>query len=510
MHIKRLQGPEEKEKGIYYEFDADSTPIGEGGMGVVYKGFRVDEKTNIRTEVAIKALHEDLPDEVYARAEREASIQLRHENLVEMLGLISVFEPNKWGESVYHHYVISEYLYGVELSDMLVGHFLDTSDNHADDYAKQLYQEYTDAPEATSIKIMKSILSGVLALHDKGYIHRDIDPSNIMITRDGTIKLIDFGIAKNLNTLGSRDKLMTATGQFMGKAEYASPELVLGDVKHQNFTTDIYALGILFYRLLVGKLPFTGSQYEILQLQMKKKVPVGNITNKLLADIVKKATSKVQNNRYASVAEFRVALDYAECHKPKSKLPFVIGLLVCIAFLAFFLIIKWPAFQPKPVQNEFDVALAQLNSSVADSVKVGFNRMLKLAGQGNDRAKIEVGLTYFSLFPESTDIRSSLIRQRRTQLGLKKNSSAELQKSFNFVSSVKDASLLTPEVYYLLGVAGYYGEGDTQNVLRNFQKALQLIEADSTSVAHGYESTDLRKRLQINIKGILTNENTNE
>ena len=100
MLIKRLQGQLEKRNGYYYEYDAESTPLGEGGMGVVYRGFRVDQNTGLRTEVAIKALHDDLPEEVYARAEREASIQLRHDNLVEMLGLISVFETNRWGESI--------------------------------------------------------------------------------------------------------------------------------------------------------------------------------------------------------------------------------------------------------------------------------------------------------------------------------------------------------------------------------------------------------------------------
>ena len=249
MQIKKLQGSLEKSKGIYYEYDAESTPVGEGGMGVVYRGFCVDENTGVRKEVAIKALHVGLPEEVYARAEREASIQLRHDNLVEMLGLISVFEGNRWGESVYHHYVISEFLHGVELSDLLVGDFSGIEGGD-DKFARELYGNYIKDREATSIYIIKSILSGVLALHDKGYIHRDIDPSNIMVTSDGCIKLIDFGIAKNLKTLGSNDKLMTAAGKFIGKAEYASPELVLGDVRNQNYTTDIYALGILFFELI--------------------------------------------------------------------------------------------------------------------------------------------------------------------------------------------------------------------------------------------------------------------
>jgi serine/threonine protein kinase len=301
MLIKKLQGQLEKSKGIYYEYDAESTPLGEGGMGVVYRGFRVDQNTGLRTEVAIKALHADLPEEVYARAEREASIQLRHDNLVEMLGLISVFESNRWGESIYHHYVVSEFLHGIELSDLLAGR-LDKIKDGDDRFARELYNNYIKDKEGTSIYIIKNILSGVLALHDKGYIHRDIDPSNIMVTSDGHIKLIDFGIANNLKALGSNDKLMTAAGKFIGKAEYASPELVLGDVRSQNYTTDIYSLGILLYQLCTGHLPFNGTDQEILAANLHKQLSLSDIKGYDFKRIIRKAIEKSQSKRYATVA----------------------------------------------------------------------------------------------------------------------------------------------------------------------------------------------------------------
>ena len=426
MLIKKLQGQLEKSKGIYYEYDVESSPLGEGGMGVVYRGFRVDQNTGLRTEVAIKALHADLPEEVYARAEREASIQLRHDNLVEMLGLISVFESNRWGESIYHHYVVSEFLHGIELSDLLAGR-LDKIKDGDDRFARELYNNYIKDKEGTSIYIIKNILSGVLALHDKGYIHRDIDPSNIMVTSDGHIKLIDFGIAKNLKALGSNDKLMTAAGKFIGKAEYASPELVLGDVRSQNYTTDIYALGILFYRLLVGRLPFNGSQYEVLQNQLKSKVPVGNIENKALANVIKKATEKIQNNRYGSIAEFRVAIDAAEKFKPGLWDKYGKYLIICFVALTIGAGV-WYWTKPRPIPiDKFEYALNLLDSQIADSVKLGYDKMKILADNGNDKAKIEIGFTSYA------NEHHSIVSQRRSLLNKveKKSDSTEIETTIN-------------------------------------------------------------------------------
>ena len=503
MLIRRLQGQLEKNKGVYYEYDADSIPLGEGGMGVVYRGYCVDENTGLRTEVAIKVLHDDLPEEVYARAEREASIQLRHDNLVEMLGLISIFEYNRWGEPVYHHYVISELLHGIELSDLLEGRF-DKIKNSDDKFARELYKSYIKDKESTSIFIIKNILSGVLALHDKGYIHRDIDPSNIMVTSDGHIKLIDFGIAKNLKALGSNDKLMTAAGKFIGKAEYASPELVLGDVRNQNYSTDIYALGILFYRLLVGRLPFSGTQYEVLQDQLKRKMPVSHIDNMALAKVVKKATEKVQGNRYGSIAELRVAIDMAEKFKPGlwsryGKLITFCSILLTICILGRFLMNRPNEDSNDAVADKFESALELLNSNVADSVKLGFNEMKILAEQGDDRARVEMGITSFA----NKD--NVLISQRRSLLNKGDEwSYAELATTIKYLSSIDDESVITPEVYHILGGAYFYSD-DRENALKCFEKALALVNLNYAA-SHGYNNDSLKFKLENNITFLKNNE----
>lgn len=226
MLIKKLQGPAEIRNGYYYEFDLHSKPLGEGGMGVVYKGFKIYETTGNRQVVAIKAMFEGLPEEVYNRAEREASIRLRNDNLVEMLDFYTEREADPYGQFRQKYYVISEYLNGVVLSDMLTGQFKD-KDGIEIPFAKQLYADYISDRETTSVEILKKVLSGIMALHDKGYIHRDIDPTNIMVTDEGSIKLIDFGIAKYIRSLGTIDKSLTSTGKFIGKAEYADRKSVV-------------------------------------------------------------------------------------------------------------------------------------------------------------------------------------------------------------------------------------------------------------------------------------------
>lgn len=497
MKVIKLQGQYEKQKGIYYEYDAHSTPLGEGGMGIVYRGRCVEERTGNSKEVAIKALHPNLPQEVYTRAEREASIRIKHDNLVEMLGFISVFETNRLAEPTYRHYVISEYLNGIELSDLLVGRF-DGIKNNNGEFVRDLYSKYIKDREAISLHIIRNVLSGVLALHDKGYIHRDIDPGNIMVTADGCIKLIDFGIAKKLNSLGTSDKLMTATGIFIGKAEYASPELVYGDVKSQNYTTDIYALGILFYRLLVGRLPFDGTQYEVLECQKGKKVPVKNIGNKEYARIVKKATEKQQNRRYGSIAEFRVAIDAAEKARPNilKKAFKVVAALTLIVALVFGMKIVLE-HQPTIHQEtcRFQDALNKLDSSNPDSVKVGFKQMKAIADKGNDTAKVEIGITYFS------NPNNDIITHRRELLGKDTGGNRqpnELDLVIKYISSIEDMNVLSPEVYYILGCA-YYFSHDNSNALSSFEKSLALLNLN-ISAAHGYNNMELKTILEDNIE----------
>lgn len=350
MAIIKLKGNTAQDKNVYYEFDTDSAPLGEGGMGKVYRGRQVSELTGVSRDVAIKFMFDGLPQSVIDRARREASIQVVSENLVEMMGFIETTTegPNNTVRSHYH--VVSELLTGVMLADLLNG-VTTTKDGRQVTFAQNLYKMYKEDRANFALVIMKNVASGIMTLHDKGYIHRDIDPTNIMVTDDGKIKLIDFGIAKKIpnhgttsgEKLSTQDRSLTMTGQFVGKPQYAAPELVVGDIDYQNETTDIYAMGILFYQLLVGKLPYTGPVTKILEAQKNKKTPVKNIVGIMnLSDtrmVVAKATEKEQSKRYQSAAEFRVALDtigtgYGNRWWPYYAIGGVAGLvLLMLAFL---------------------------------------------------------------------------------------------------------------------------------------------------------------------------------
>lgn len=315
MAIITLQGDTERRNGIFYQFDTDVAPIGEGGMGRVCQGICVNERTRATRPVAIKCMFDDLPQSAYDRARREASIQLRNDNLVEMLGFIVTEEPAAGGGILKHYHVISELLTGVSLSDVLEGKTTDRNGNDVP-FAVKMLQDFRNDPEHFAQTITISVLSGLMALHDAGYIHRDIDPSNIMLTADGHIKLIDFGIAKQMNSLTTGDKSLTVAGKFMGKPEYAAPELVLGDISHQNQTTDIYAVGILLYQCIVGHTPFEGPRHEVLEKQLKAKMPLAKVKNKHLRRIIATACEKKQDLRYQSSAQMRVALENENGMKP--------------------------------------------------------------------------------------------------------------------------------------------------------------------------------------------------
>lgn len=308
MNIVRFQG---ETPAIYYEIDKDSPPLGEGGMGRVYQGYRFDTVHNFQSLVAVKCIKPELVSNptVIQRAQREASIQLNHPNLIRMYGFFSGAEFNQYvGGYIPAYYVAMERLVGVNLDDVLYKGVTTDRSGVVVPLAQELKQSYSQDRVSTALSIMQSVLSGVGHLHEAGYIHRDLDPSNIMLTQEGNMKVIDFGICRNLKSLSQSSAGLTQVGQFLGKYAYAAPELILGDIRYQGPQTDIYALGIMLAQLVTGHLPAQGSDQDIMQAHLKGNLDFSDVPGKKLSKIIQKATAKDPSKRYSSTAEFQADL----------------------------------------------------------------------------------------------------------------------------------------------------------------------------------------------------------
>lgn len=490
MAVIRLQGKTDKEKKIYYEFDTATEPLGEGGMGKVYRGRQVSELTGFSRDVAIKFMFDGLPKSVVDRARREAAIQVVSENLVEMMGFIETTSegPNHSVRSHYH--VVSELLTGVMLADLING-VTSTKDGRQITFAQNLYRMYKEDRANFALIIMKNIASGIMTLHDKGYIHRDIDPTNIMVTEDGKIKLIDFGIAKKLpshNTTGgdklsTQDRALTMTGQFVGKPQYAAPELVVGDIDYQNETTDIYAMGILFYQLLVGKLPFTGPVTKVLDAQRHQKTPVKNITEienvKDFRYVVSKATEKEQEKRYQSAAEFRVALDTIGSGMESKRWIYYVGcgVLGLILLVVLFLNNPFP-----PIQDDIQHEL--YTASNTEEAKEAWEHLQ----QQNDAASIFLKSRIFF----QGNLPDSIVIMKRNLEGIvvPDNKLAHKLLEEAYKRAPQDARIL-----YNLGMDWYYGE-DRGVKERDLDKAKSFFNSAMQSARETNDAV-MQNRIQV-------------
>lgn len=308
MNIVKFQGEAPE---IYYEFDKDSVPLGEGGMGRIYQGYRIDTKNKYQSIVAIKCIRPELVSNptVLQRAQTEASVRLNHNNLIRMYGFFSGAEFSQYsGTYTPAYYISMERLIGVNLEDVLFRQVVTDRSGAAVPIAEELLSFYSSNKELASVNILSSLMDGISFLHQNGYIHRDIDPSNVMLTQEGYAKVIDFGICKKIgvNSIGGG---LTKAGQFLGKISYAAPELILGDIANQGPATDIYALGIMLYQLLTGELPVSGSDQEVMNFHLLGKFDFSKIQNKKMRKVIAKATAKDYRERFTSVTEFQSALE---------------------------------------------------------------------------------------------------------------------------------------------------------------------------------------------------------
>jgi len=269
--------------------------IGEGGMANVYLAY----DTILDRNVAVKVLRGDLShDEKFVRRfQREAlaASSLSNPNIVEVYDV---------GEDNGEYYIVMEYIEGKHL--------------------KQLIKKRGKLTVSEAVDIVLQITEGLTVAHDSYIIHRDIKPQNIMILENGLVKITDFGIAMAMNSTQ-----LTQTNSVMGSVHYLPPEQASG--KGSTLQSDIYSIGILFYELLTGKLPFKGENaVEIALKHLKEELPsireeVPNIPQSV-ENIIIKATAKNPKNRYADAREMhedlKTCLDTARNNEEKIKLKY--------------------------------------------------------------------------------------------------------------------------------------------------------------------------------------------
>lgn len=294
---------DDNDRRYQYAVDSDLPPIGKGGMGTVYRGVRIETgNPDKKREVAIKFLHQDLDPQVVEREKRTANVRIQSDNVVEMMDFVSMTVNTRQGPRV-RYFVVSEFLNGVSLLKLVTGVTTDM-DGRDFDYAKMMLQRFKIDRTQFVVDIVGEVLKGLSAIHNAGYIHRDIDPSNVMITNDGKVKIIDFGISKKIDPSAKSEPSLTQAGTGMGKAVYTSPEVLSGQLEAQNASSDLYSVGIMIYALAVGRLPYSGTATEIMVKKVTKPVPVEDIENSKLRRIVKTATENNQAKRYPTAQKF--------------------------------------------------------------------------------------------------------------------------------------------------------------------------------------------------------------
>lgn len=265
--------------------------IGRGGMADVYlaKDLILDNE-----EVAIKVLRTNYQTDqiAVARFQREARAmaELNHPNIVSIRDI---------GEEDGQQFLVMEYVDGSDL--------------------KKYIQDHAPLSNNEVVRIMEEVLSAMTLAHQQGIVHRDLKPQNILLTKDGTVKVTDFGIA-----VAFAETSLTQTNSMLGSVHYLSPEQARGS--KATVQSDIYAMGIMLFEMLTGRIPYDGDSAVTIALQhFQKPLPSIIDENKnvpqALENVVIKATAKRLSDRYASTFEMSrdlmTALSYNRSREPK-------------------------------------------------------------------------------------------------------------------------------------------------------------------------------------------------
>ena len=265
-------------------------PLGRGGMGRVYRA--LDTKT--REEVAIKLIRPDIAEDkrTLERFVNEIKLahKISHRNIGKMYHL---------GEDLGLHYITMEYVPGEDL--------------------KSFIRRSRRLEVATTVAIAKQVCSGLSEAHAAGIVHRDLKPSNIMIDKEGNAKILDFGIARALDSAS-----VTAEGSVIGTPEYMSPEQVEG--KESDRRSDIYSFGVILFEMVTGRLPFAADTPFVVAFKQKSERPprpedLNPQTPPQLSAIILRCLEKDSDKRYQATEDVCRDLDLVERPIPATPGP---------------------------------------------------------------------------------------------------------------------------------------------------------------------------------------------
>ncbi len=246
--------------------------LGKGGMGRVYKA--VD--TRIKEKIALKLIKPEISSD--KKTLERFNIELKLARKITHKNVGKMFDIN---EEKGTHYITMEYVSGQDL--------------------KGLIKQSGQLAVGTSISIAKQICDGLSEAHKTGVVHRDLKPHNIMIDREGSVHIMDFGIARSL-----KEKSLTGAGVMIGTPEYMSPEQVEGrDVDQRS---DIYSLGVILFEMVTGRVPFEGDTPFTVGVKHKSEIPVDprEINSQVTEDlshIILKCLEKDKEVRFQNVSE---------------------------------------------------------------------------------------------------------------------------------------------------------------------------------------------------------------
>ncbi len=254
--------------------------IGAGAMASVYKAKQLSLDRIVAIKILPKRLSEDKEFVERFYKEGKAAAKMNHNNIVQAIDV---------GEFAGYHYFVMEYVDGETVYDELIRN-----------------RVYT---EQAALNIIIQIAKALEHAHARGLIHRDVKPKNIMITRDGTAKLADMGLARLADDVAAAE---AEKGRAFGTPYYISPEQIRG-VMDVDFRADIYSLGGTLYHMITGRVPFDGqTPTQIMQKHLKEPlVPPDHINKSLstgLAEVVEKMMAKDRNQRYQSTGDLLMDL----------------------------------------------------------------------------------------------------------------------------------------------------------------------------------------------------------